>query len=222
MNTIRAHAFNSFVKYKQAEGNGKDIGKDTEKVHSMVDKLWAQHVSNGGEFTDDQIAAELSDLFLAGMDTTADILTYVFWLLPDPQNIPIQQKLREEVQSLQYENNLPSVADVDKLPYLDAVLKETLRLYPINAGSLPRLSPPGKPTVIYDIEIPPGTICEMQALSVNRDPDVFENPDAFNPERWMIPRESVKFKEMNRQLWSFSSGPRMCIGQQYVPGCEGC
>jgi cytochrome P450 len=220
MNTIRAHAFKSFVKYKQSEGNKLDIGKDTEKVHSMGDKLWTQHVSNGGEFTDDQIAAELSDLFLAGMDTTADTLTYVFWLLSDPQYASIQQTLRAEVQSLQYENDLPSVADVDKLPYLDAVLKETLRLYPINAGSLPRLSPPGKPTVIYDIEIPPRTICEMQALSVNRDPDVFEKPDVFNPQRWMIPRESTKFKEMNRQLWSFSSGPRMCIGQQYVPDCE--
>jgi cytochrome P450 len=197
-----------------------DIGKDTEKFHSMGDKLWTQHVSNWGEFTDHQIAAELSDLFLAGMDTTADTLTYVFWLLSDPQSASMQQILLAEVQSLQYENDLPSVADVDKLPYLDAVLKETLDLYPINAGSLPRLSPPGKPTVLYDIEIPPGTICEMQALSINRDPNVLEKPDAFNPQRWMIPRESAKFKEMSRQLWSFSSGPRICIGQQYVRDCE--
>jgi cytochrome P450 len=109
---------------------------------------------------------------------------------------------------------MPSVVDADKLPYLDAVLKETLRLYPINAGSQPRVCPPGKPVDIYDLHIPPGTICEMQALSVNRDPEVFENPDVFEPDRWMLPRDSTKFKEMNRHLWSFSSGQRMCIGQQ--------
>lgn len=214
MRPIRDHAYAAFQKFKAAGGK-------SQKMDSVGSKLWAQHVSNGGHLTDNEIAAELGDLFLAGMDTTADTLSYVFWLLSKPENISIQGKLRQEVQGLKFENGLPSVLDTDKLPYLDAVLKETLRMYPINAGSQPRIAPAGKPIEIYGTQIPPGTICEMQALSLNRDPAVFDDPDVFNPERWMIPRESSKFKEMNRQIWSFSSGQRMCIGQQYIPIVKG-
>ena len=206
MADIRDHALAAFQKFKAS-------APKTEKIQTVGEKLWTQHVSNGGDMTDNQIAAELSDLFLAGLDTTADTLTYVFWMLSKPEYSAIQGKLRLEVQGLKYEDGMPFLADTDKLPFLDAVLKETLRMYPINAGSQPRVSPPGKSTTMYGLEIPPGTVCEMQALSVNRDPEVFESPDEFNPERWMIPRESPKFKELNRQLWSFSSGQRMCIGQ---------
>lgn len=207
MADIRDHAQMAFQKFKAS-------APKTEKIQTVGEKLWTQHLSNGGDMTDNQIAAELSDLFLAGLDTTADTLSYVFWMLSKPEYASIQGKLKLEVQGLRYEDDIPFLADTDKLPFLDSVLKETLRMYPINAGSQPRLPPQGKPTVIYGLEIPPGTVCEMQALSVNRDPEVFENPDEFNPERWMIPRDSAKFREMNRQMWSFSSGQRMCIGQQ--------
>lgn len=165
--------------------------------------------------TDDQIAAELGDLFLAGLDTTADTMTCMFWTLSRPEYAHIQEKLRKELQGLELTDGLPSVVETDKLLYLDAVLKETLRIFPINAGSQPRIAPAGKPVEIYDLELPAGTICEMQAFSVNRESDVFDNPDTYDPERWMIPRDSIKYKEMNRQMWSFSSGQRMCIGQQY-------
>jgi len=207
MADIRDQALAAFQKFKAS-------APKTQKIQTVGAKLWTQHVSNGGEMTDNQIAAELSDLFLAGVDATADTLSYVFWILSKPEHSAIQSRLKLEVQSLKYEDDMPFLVDTDKLPFLDAVLKEILRMYPINAGSQPRVSPPGKSTIIYGLEIPFGTICEMQALSVNRDPDVFENRDKFNPERWMIPREGAQFKNMNRQLWSFSSGQRMCIGQQ--------
>jgi cytochrome P450 len=214
MQTIRDHAYECFQKFKAA-------GVNSEKTTTVGGKLWSQHVSNGGPLTDDDVAAELGDLFLAGLDTTADTLSYIFWLLSKPEYANVQEKLRREVATLKFENDMPAVADTDKLPYLDAVIKETLRIYPINAGSQPRVAPSGKPVVIYELHIPPGTICEMQALSLNRDPEVYEYPDEFNPERWMIPRDSPKFKEMNRQLWSFSSGQRMCIGLQYISSRSG-
>lgn len=210
MHTVREHAQTAYRKFKVAGGK-------SDSTTTVGGKLFTQHVSNGGYMTDDQIAAELGDLFLAGLDTTADTMTCMFWTLSKPEYAQIQEKLRKEVQELRFTDGLPSVADADKLPYLDAILKETLRVFPINAGSQPRIASAGKPVEIYGLEIPPGTICEMQAYSLNRAADVFENPDAFDPERWMIPRDSLKYKEMNRQIWSFSSGPRMCIGQQFRP-----
>lgn len=207
MHTVREHAQMAYRKFKAAGGK-------SAATATVGGKLFTQHVSNGGYMTDDQIAAELGDLFLAGLDTTADTMTCMFWTISKPEYLHIQEKLRKEVQGLQFTNDLPSVGDADKLPYLDAVLKETLRMFPINAGSQPRVAPVGKPTEIYGLEIPPGTVCEMQAYSVNRDAGIFEDPDSFDPERWMIPRDSLKFKEMNRNIWSFSSGQRMCIGQQ--------
>jgi len=208
MQTIRDHAFEAFQKFKT-------IAPKSERINCVADKLWTQHVTNGGDMTDEAIAAELGDLLLAGMDTTPDTLCYLFWLLSKLEHAKIQERLRDEVRGLHFENGMPSVVDADKLVYLDAVLKETLRLFPINAGSQPRVCPSGKPIVIYDLQIPAGTICEMQALSVNRDPEIFDDPDAFDPDRWLLPRDSTKFKEMNRSVWSFSSGQRMCIGQQY-------
>jgi len=209
MRDIRDYARQAFKRYQQLPK------EKTEKIQTIGDKLWTQHVSKGGQMTDDQIAAELSDLFLAGLDTTADTLTYVLWMLSKPEYSKIQEKLRNEVRTINYHDGIPALADTDKLLYLDAVLKETLRLFPINAGSQYRVSK--KPVVIYDLNVPAGTMCDMQALTLNRDPEVFENPDNFEPERWMIPRESQRFKEMNRQLWTFSSGQRMCLGQQYSP-----
>ena len=208
MHTVRKHAQMAYRKFKAAGGK-------SESTATVGGKLFTQHVSNGGSMTDDQIAAELGDLFLAGLDTTADTMTCMFWTLSRPEYAHIQEKLRKELQGLELTDGLPSVVETDKLLYLDAVLKETLRIFPINAGSQPRIAPAGKPVEIYDLELPAGTICEMQAFSVNRESDVFDNPDTYDPERWMIPRDSIKYKEMNRQMWSFSSGQRMCIGQQY-------
>ena len=64
----------------------------------MGSKLWTQHVSNGGYLTDNEIAEEPEDLFLAGMDTAVDTLSYVFWLLTKPENVSIHGKLRPQLQ----------------------------------------------------------------------------------------------------------------------------
>src|SRR5579859_6077542 len=146
MQKIRDHAMSSFLRFKEIEAN-------SGKITAIGHKLWTQHVSNGGTMTDEQIAAELADLFLAGLDTTADTLSYLFWTLSTPDYFHVQEKLRKEVRGLKF-GGLPAVADTDKLPfpYLDAVLKETLRVYPINAGSQPRVAPKRKLVTIYGLE----------------------------------------------------------------------
>ena len=115
-------------------------------------------------------------------------------------------------------NSLPSRRAIDELPYLNAVINEALRVYPAIPMSEPRvLLDPCKEVSIYGYKIPAGTICSMQPYTENRIPSVFPDPDKFYPERWMIPKESEQYKAMNRMMWSFSSGGRMCIGLQYLP-----
>ena len=70
MHTVRKHAQMAYRKFKAADGK-------SESTATVGGKLFTQHVSNGGSMTDDQIAAELGDLFLAGLDTTADTMTCI-------------------------------------------------------------------------------------------------------------------------------------------------
>ena len=115
-------------------------------------------------------------------------------------------------------DGLPPLRAIDKLPYLNAVINEALRVYPAIPMSEPRvLLDPSKQVRIYGHNIPAGTICSMQPYTENRIPEYFPDPDRFNPERWMIPRDSEQYKAMNRRMWSFSSGGRMCLGVQYFP-----
>lgn len=116
------------------------------------------------------------------------------------------------------QNGLPPLRAIDKLPYLNAVINEALRVYPVIPMSEPRvLLDPSKEVRIFGYRIPSGTICSMQPYTENRTPSVFPDPDNFYPERWMIPKESEQYKAMNRMMWSFSSGGRMCVGLQYTP-----
>ena len=153
---------------------------------------------------------------MAGADTTAETLTYLIWQISRPGFEHVQEKLRAEVKTIQYDSTgMPALRPVDKLPYLDAVIKETLRVYPAIPMSEQRTAPP-KGATIYGIHVPQGTICSLQPYTENRDPRVFPDPEKFDPERWMIDHDSEHYKEMNRRMWAFSSGGRMCIGLLYA------
>lgn len=159
-----------------------------------------------------EIASECADHFLAGIDTTSDTLMFLVWALSQPQNQVFQDRLRAELLSLPAEalneHGIPKAEAVDKLVYLNAVIKETLRLY----APLPVYAPR---SLLVDAEIdgykiPAGTIVGMAPYSMHRNPDVFKEPLKFNPERWLAPDTA----ELNRWFWAFLSGGRMCIGIQ--------
>lgn len=137
---------------------------------------------------------------------------FLVWALSQPQNQVFQEKLREELLSLPTEalneQGIPKAEAVDKLVYLNAVIKETLRLY----APLPVYAPR---SLLVDSEIdgykiPAGTTVGMAPYSLHRNADVFKEPLVFDPERWF----SVEAPEMNRWFWAFLSGGRMCIGIQ--------
>lgn len=119
-----------------------------------------------------------------------------------PENAQVQQLLHEEVKALAEKN----VAAIRNNPYVNAVLKETMRIHPTIISTLPRLLL--EPLKLGDHILPPGTIVGMQNYIHHRDPVVFPEPDRFYPNRWLESTEA-----MASALTPFGTGKRNCIGQ---------
>jgi hypothetical protein len=208
---IRQHALAAWNGFLETT---PDI-KAEAKTSTIIGRLWEHHVSQKADGLQDmEIASEAADHLLAGVDTTSDSLMFLIWALSLPQNLRFQRKLIEEVVSLPPSalnaRGVPTAEATGKLRYLDAVIKETLRLYAPLPASEPRSLPVD--CVIDKYEVPANTIVSMSPYSLHRNPEVFPDPLIFNPERWFSDQKNVA--EMKKWFWAFSSGGRMCIGMQ--------
>ncbi|KAF2428615.1 putative P450 monooxygenase [Tothia fuscella] len=208
---IRAHALRAWQDFYAAP---EEVKGESSVQTSIIGRLWKYHYSQkkDGGLGDLDIASECADHLLAGIDTTSDSLMFLIWALSRSENRIYQDKLREEVQAIPdsslNDEGIPTVEACDKLPYLDAIIKETLRLY----APLPASEPRSLPTVsnIDGYTIPPKTVVGMSPFSLHRNGAVFEDPLKFNPERWFGNEDELT--EMKKWFWAFSSGGRMCIG----------
>jgi cytochrome P450 len=199
---IRQHALKAF---NDAKRSRQDSNQHSERP-TVIRELLAQAEKAG--LGDLDIASECADHLLAGIDTTADTLLFLFWALSQPKHQAIQEKLAAEVASARIHRTRGLVEASDKLPYLDAVIKETLRLYAPLPAAEPRMLPATDST-IDGYHIPAGTIVNMSPYSLHRDLEVFPEPLTFDPERWLTGDVQTR----NRHFWAFSSGGRMCIGK---------
>jgi len=157
--------------------------------------------------SDKQVRDEAVTLFLAGQETTANALSWTWYLLS--QNPEAEKKMYEEVDSA-LNGRLPSVEDLGKLPYTHKVFKEALRLYP-PAWLLARHA-------IEDYEadgyiVPSGADIFMSQYAVHRDSRFYPNPLRFNPDRWDEEEES---KLPKYAYFPFGGGPRRCIGEPFA------
>jgi unspecific monooxygenase len=174
-----------------------------------------------------EVAAELLDHTLAGLDTSSITLTYLAWELSRPSNREWQDLLRSELLNIHQEQRCSDARTLDGLPILHAIVMETLRLHAPIPGQQPRMTPAaadGTPlTMLCGYRIPPGVRVQAQAWSLHRNPEIFPDPEAFEPRRWLPPDVSLPdmssstttpahAKEMMRWFWAFSSGGRMCVG----------
>ena len=150
------------------------------------------------------MAAECMDHMAAGIDTTGDSLCFLMHELSLPRSERFQRRLHQEIAQ-------NPDARIHELPYLDAVIKEGLRLFAPIPMSLPRYVPEGGKS-IYGYDCPEGTIVSCQAYSLHLvNADVFQNAESFVPERWLQKEGET---ERNRLLFAFSAGGRGCIGRQ--------
>ncbi|OQU98974.1 hypothetical protein CLAIMM_04682 [Cladophialophora immunda] len=215
---VRAHCLRSWKKFDTASNEEKSASHTSDTILGL---LWKNHQTykGSGGLTDMDIASECADEFLAGVDTTSDSTMFLIWALSQPKNRVYQERLTQEVSSLSAESinayGIPTVEATDKLPFLDAVIKETLRMYAPLPASEPRSS--RTDTVIDEYQIPANTIVGVGPYYLHRRADIFPDPQKFDPDRWLNGTDSGKVSEeefagRKRNYWPFSSGSRMCIG----------
>ncbi|KAM0528412.1 hypothetical protein ACHAQF_001862 [Verticillium nonalfalfae] len=147
-------------------------------------------------------------IVVAGSDTTATSLTCLFLQLT--QNPAKCRKLQEEIDKYFADREGTDHASLAKLPYLQACIDESLRLYPPVPSGLQRVTPPGGIRV-ENTFIPGDTIVQVPSYTLYRDQRVFPRPDEFVPERWTSEPELVKDKGI---FAPFSIGRYSCVGKQ--------
>jgi cytochrome P450 len=153
------------------------------------------------------MASEMLDHVLAGFDTSSITLTWLAWELSRAPNALWQTKLREEITGLQGSKD---AKQIDQLPILNACLMETLRVHAAIPGNQPRMTPSS--ASLGDFEnLPAGIRVQSQAWSLHRNPDVYPEPDSWQPSRW-LDADEAQLREMNKWFWAFGSGGRMCVG----------
>jgi cytochrome P450 len=157
--------------------------------------------------SDTQLRDEVITLFLAGHETTANALSWTWWLLA--QNPEAEAKLHRELATV-LGGRAATLEDLPRLPYTNNVITESMRLYP-PAWGMARLA-------IEDVEIggytvPKGSGVTLAQWVVHRDPRWFDAPEEFRPERW----EGDLLKRLPRfAYFPFGGGPRQCIGNNFA------
>ncbi len=162
---------------------------------------------DGSRMTDQQLRDEALTLFLAGHETTAIALSWIWCLLA--QHSEVEQKLLAELGQV-LGGRTPTAADLPGLPYTEMVVKESLRLYP-PAYAMARIA-------LHECEIggyrvPPGASVVMSQWVMHRDPRYYDEPERFNPDRWAngLEKRLPKFA-----YFPFGGGPRQCIGNSFA------
>lgn len=184
-----------------------------DKQGDMLSKWFAVKLANPEKMSTRDIVVHLSTNVFAGSDTTAIALRAVFYnLLKSPAKM---QKLVKEIDDAAAAGLLSSPISfkdsTKNLPYMQAVLKEGLRIHP-SVGLLLERHVPAGGAVICGKPIPEGTIVGINAWVTQHDPEVFPNPDQFEPERWLDASEE-QLKMMEQSFFAFGGGSRTCIGR---------
>lgn len=179
-------------------------GIDAGDLLSML--LLASDEEGSGGMSDEQVRDEALTLFLAGHETTADALTWAWYLLS--QNPEAEAAFHAELDRV-LAGRLPSFEDLPQLRYTESAFAEALRLYP-PAWGIGRRALEDFP--IGDFVIPARSVVLMSPYVVHRDPRWFPDPLAFSPERWLAEDSSrPKFA-----YFPFGGGARVCIGERFA------
>ncbi|KAK2744163.1 hypothetical protein FQN57_004423 [Myotisia sp. PD_48] len=182
--------------------------KSQDRVHKTVFEAICNPSLPPEELAIHRLRDEAMGIYGAGAETSARVLTMgAFYIYRDKSRL---LKLREELKQV-----LPTVdskanwIQLESLPYLTAVINESLRLTHTAPGRFPRAAK--TETLAYkEYTIPPGTSVSQSNYFVHMDPEIFPNPEKFDPERWI--RATQEGVRLERFLVAFSKGHRICLG----------
>src|SRR6202167_5966593 len=188
------------IKERQAEGN-------TNPHNDLLALLMGAMDEDGTQMTPKQLRDETMTLFMAGHETTALTLSWTWYMLSE--NPAAEARLHEELQRV-LGGRAPEVADLERLPYLRAVVSEVLRLYPA-AYILARTSI--APCSIGGYDFPTDPTFIMSQWVMHRDARYFDARETFRPERWL---DGLESRLPAGAYFPFGDGPRRCIGQGFA------
>ncbi|KAF9448706.1 cytochrome P450 [Macrolepiota fuliginosa MF-IS2] len=209
------------------DGRGDDGKKD---IISILIRANAS-ATEEDRLSDDEVHAQVATLTFAAMDTTSSALSRILWLLVGHPEV--QEKLRAELRDANKNSGGEELGydQLVSLPYLDAVCRETLRVYPplttaIRTARKDMILPLSKPiktttgAEVSELVVPNGTTLFLSILGANTNPDMWgEDAHEWKPERWLKPLpEKVGEAHMPgiySHLMTFLGGSRACIGFKF-------
>ena len=148
----------------------------------------------------------LQDLFVAGTDTTSSALEWAMAeLLHNPEKL---LKARVELLQTIGKDKQVKESDITRLPFVQAVVKETFRLHPVVPFLIPHRVE--EDTDIDGLTVPKNAQVLVNAWAIGRDPNIWENPNSFVPERFL--ELDMDVKGQNFELIPFGAGRRICPG----------
>ncbi|XP_057811440.1 labd-13Z-ene-9,15,16-triol synthase, chloroplastic-like [Salvia miltiorrhiza] len=216
------------------QGVKKQMGKVVDSIDNILDHFISQHEKLSGAFNSegrkdflqivlehkekkdsdlptlsrDQIKTLLIEIIIGGSETSA---TTVDFAMSELLNRPeAMEKVQKELSEVVGMNNIVEESHLPKLHFLDAVIKETLRLHPPVPFLVPRA--PLHSSSVGGYTIPKGTKILLNVWAIHRDPSIWDNPEEFRPERFLEDSRNLNFKGNDFELIPFGSGRRMCPG----------
>ncbi|KAI8049192.1 cytochrome P450 [Syncephalis plumigaleata] len=202
---------NAILKRITDAAKDKDNGMlDNGTRDVLLRLIESEDPETGEKLNIDQLISESIIQLIGGTDTTSLTTTWTLHLLHDNPNTC--QKLFEELkQAIPDRAQSVHHNDVKNLPYLNAVLYESMRMRPVAGGSI-RESPPGGMTIKGHF-IPEGYSVLPALLAIHNSAEVFgDDVETFRPERWIEASEE-QLRRMKQCFFTFSMGSRACIGQ---------
>ncbi|KAI9729021.1 MAG: hypothetical protein M1828_000106 [Chrysothrix sp. TS-e1954] len=200
----------------------KPSDRETDNSHGSVTlhsgNLFERLIESDVEAEDksSKIMAQIAmEIVAAGGNTTSRILMFAtFHVL---ENVACKERLERELdEAIPDPEALPNLDLLETLSWLNAVLKEALRISALFTARMPRTAP--ESAMVYkDWVIPPKTTVSMTIADVLMDPDIYEEPNSFRPERW-LDEDEAKLAQLNQHLVTFGSGSRQCIGINFAMG----
>ncbi|KAI1164733.1 cytochrome P450 [Nemania serpens] len=198
---------------EQEKRKGAPANEEVVGAEPFVSKFLTKYEQDPEKFTMQYVLGGCTANMAAGSDTTGITLSAIIYYLYRHPNC--LEELRREIAEFQAQGLLSNsfgFKETQQMPYLQAVIRETLRIHPATGLPMERVVPEGGAT-ISGYFFPAGTIVGINAWVAHRNTQVFgEDADEFRPDRWLI-SDHDKLAAMNHQWIPFGMGSRTCIGR---------
>lgn len=178
-----------------------------ERPGDLLDLLLAARGEDGHRFGPADLVGEMSGIVFAGHETTAETLTWLLSLVG--RHSEVEERMLEEIGRV-LGRRRPGVADLEDMPYCDQVVQETLRLFPPVYVTMREAD---REHEVAGWRIPPGTRLVINIRGLHLDPEAWDRPERFDPDRFAAGAAGVRHRF---QFIPFLGGPKKCLGDHFA------